>query len=203
MATNKPFAEVIESSLVGWQAQSWSWDIFPLFGSLLTVQKKDLTHIGIVHQIQTGALEAGRYPFAYQKTEEELLQEQPQIFEFLKTSFSCLTVGYIHKSKIYYQLAPEPPKIHAFVQEAPKEVITKFFKSHNYLHILFGSSQNLVQLDELLLAILCYATQQTNITACSLEEFIKLFSLLTGNDYRRLKLFLQRAEPLLARALNQ
>jgi len=197
MTKNKPFAEVIESSLVGWQGQSWSWDTFPPFGSLLTIQKKEFTHIGIVHQIQTGALESGRYPFAYQKTEKQLLQEQPQIFEFLKTSFFCLTIGYIYKGKMYYQLAPEPPKIHAFVQEASQEIITFFFKSHKYLHILFGSSQNLVQLDELLLAILRYVTAQTNFTTNNLEEFISLFSLLTGNDYRRLKLFLQRAEPLL------
>lgn len=197
MTNNKPFAEVIESSLMGWQAQSWSWDMFPPFGSLLIIEKKDLTHIGIVHQIQTGTLESGRYPFAYQKTHEELLEEQPQIFEFLKISFSCLTIGYIKQGKIYYQLAPEPPKIHAFVQEASKELINRFLTSHRYLHILFNSSINLSYLDDLILAILKYAQEQEIFNSEKFEEFINLFSLLTGNDYRRLKLFLQRAEPLL------
>ncbi len=197
MITNKPFAEIIASSLVSWQAQSWIWDTFPPFGSLLIIKKKDITHIGIVYQIETGSLEPGRYPFAYQKTEEELLQEQPQIFEFLKTSFSCLTIGYIKQNKVYYQLAPEPPKIHAFVQEASKELIRKFFGSHRYLHILFGASHNTLQLDELMLAMLQYITNHITLHKESLHEFISLFSLLTNNDYRRLKLFLQQAEPLL------
>lgn len=200
---HNPFAEVIESSLMGWRAQSWSWDTFPLFGSLLTIQKKDITHIGIVHAIETGSLEAGRYPFAYKKTEEELLEEQPQIFEFLKTSFSCLTIGYIKHNKLYYQLAPQPPKIHAFVQEAPQELISLFFSSHRYLHILFSASHNTINLDELMLAILAYATRHAPLPTKSFEEFINLFSLLTSNDYRRLKLFLQRAEPILEKNISR
>lgn len=196
MQNNKPFAEVIQSNLITWQAQSWTWDTFPLFGSLLVIPKKEITHIGIVYHIETGALEAGRYPFAYKKTQEELLQEQPQIFEFLKTSFSCLTIGYIKEGKIYYQIAPEPPKIHAFIQEPPKELISRFFNSHRYLPILFNSS-NLLCIDELLLAILKYAHEHIAFNAESFQDFINLFSLLTGNDYRRLKLFLQRVEPLL------
>ncbi len=101
LSPNKPFAEVIESSLHGWLAQSWQWDTFPSFGSIVTIQGKKRTHFGIVHQIQTGSMDPVRYPFPYQKTEEELLKEQPQIFEFLKTTFSCLIIGYQEKGSIH------------------------------------------------------------------------------------------------------
>src|SRR5579862_8462004 len=59
------FAEVIEGSLTGWLAQSWSWDIFPSFGSLVTVESRKRTIFGIVHQVQTGSMDPLRYPFPY------------------------------------------------------------------------------------------------------------------------------------------
>src|SRR5688500_18584413 len=116
------FAEVIESSLTGWLAQSWSWDTFPNFGSFVAIETKNRTVFGIVHQVQTGSMDPVRYPFPYQKTEEELLREQPQIFEFLKTTFSCITIGYQEKRIFSYLIAPEPPKIHSFVMHPDKEI---------------------------------------------------------------------------------
>lgn len=197
MNKNLQFAEVIESSLVGWLAQSWQWDNFPTFGSLVVIENKKRLIFGIVHQIQTGSMDPVRYPFAYQKTEEELLHEQPQIFEFLKTTFSCLTLGYKQQSKVHYQLAPEPPKIHSFVGMGSSEIMHEFFTNDQYLHILFGLSNNLFNLDELLLALLKNLNDQAILTPARISSFVQTFSLLVGNDYRRLKLFLQRAQPLL------
>lgn len=195
MENNKPFAEIIESSLTGWLAQSWQWDQFPSFGSLVVIQTKERTLFGIVHQIKTGSMDPIRYPFAYQKTEEELLQEQPQIFEFLKTTFSCLTIGFQEQeNNIIYQLAPEPPKIHAFVHPASQQLYKKFFHTEQYLHILFGLANTLFNVDELLLAILKQLDDQKILTPPVVNNFIDTFSLLTGNDYRRLKLFLQRVQ---------
>lgn len=190
------FAEVIESSLSGWLAQSWQWDTFPTFGSLVVIEHKNRILFGIVHQIQTGSMDPIRYPFAYQKTEEELLREQPQIFEFLKTTFSCLTIGYKENNTLFYQLAPEPPKIHSFVCNASPELITEFFCQEQYLHTLFALSNQLFSLDELLLALLKNLANLKVITQPNLAAFIQTFSLLIDNDYKRLKLFLQRAQPL-------
>jgi hypothetical protein len=191
------FAEVIESSLTNWTAQSWQWDHFPIFGSMVIVKSKKRTLFGIVHQIQTGSMDPVRYPFAYKKTEEELLAEQPQIFEFLKTTFSCLVIGYREAHATFYQLAPEPPKIHAFVEQIPLELYKEFFYRHHYLHILFSLSHQISNLDELLLALLKQLTHHHILTPQNIEQFIDLFSLLSGNDYRRLKLFLQRMEHIL------
>ena len=197
LESNKPFAEIIESSLTGWLAQTWDLHTAPTFGSIVTVENKRRTLFGIVYQIKTGSIDPVRYPFTYQKTEEELLQEQPQIFEFLKTTFSCLIIGYREKGAIFYQLAPEPPKIHAFVHPIETTLNKEFFLKDRYLHLLFSLSNTLFNLDELLLAILKNLSDTQLLSDEKLTAFIETFSLLTGNDYRRLKLFLQRVETII------
>ncbi|MDZ4151763.1 HAS-barrel domain-containing protein [Methylicorpusculum sp.] len=191
-----PHAEVIESSLYGFLAQSWRWDQPPTFGSLVTVEGKKRTIFGIVQQIQTGSSDSQRQAFAYQKTHEELLREQPQIFELLKTSFSCLTLGYQEKGRITYQLAPEPPLIHSFVGPASPELARQFFAHESYLHLLFGQAGQMGNLDELLLAIMVQHKQLGILSPERINKIMQIFSVLTANDYRRLKLFLQRVEPL-------
>lgn len=185
------FAEIVESNLTNFTAQSWQWDTFPEFGSLVTVETKKRILFGVVYAIQTGSMEPGRYPFTYQKTEEELLAEQPQIFEFLKTSFSCLTLGFSEHEVLYHQLAPGPPKIHSFVGPATEIQTKQFFASNNFLHLLF-SAPGIEQLDELILALLRTAKKQKLLQEDKLESFIETFALLIGNDYRRLKLFMSR-----------
>ena len=148
MRDNKHFAEVIDSSLHGVMAQCWEWNTFPSFGSMVTIESNKKVYYCLVHQIQTGSMDPMRYPFPYKKTEEELLREQPQIFEFLKTTFSCLTIGYRQKGKIYYLTAPEPPKIHAFVGHISKVESQEFFASDKYLHVLFGFANQVFNLDE-------------------------------------------------------
>jgi hypothetical protein len=197
MKQEKYFAEVIESSLTGWLAQSWSWDTFPEFGSFVAIEGKKRTIFGIVHQVQTGSMDPVRYPFPYQKTEEELLKEQPQIFEFLKTTFSCIVIGYQEKKSISYVIAPEPPKIHAFIMHPDKEMSKIFFANNKYLHLLFTHSGQIFNMDELILALLRQYKGLGILTAEKIGTFMQTYSLLIGNDYRRIKLFLQRVEHML------
>jgi len=187
------FAEVIESSLHTWKAQSWQWDVSPRFGELVTITTPSRTLFGIVHQINTGSTDPHRTVFPFAQTEQELLRDQPQIFHFLQTTFSCLTVGYEQQETILYQWAPEPPKIHAFVAHATPAQYQKFFSCEQYIHVLFGLANQVMNLDELLLALLKQLSYEKLLTHELLNRFIEHFSLLTGNDYRRLKLFLQRA----------
>jgi hypothetical protein len=192
------FAEVIESSLNHWKGQSWQWDSFPQFGSLITIETQERTFFGLVYDIQTTSIDPHRTPIAYQKSETELKIEQPQIFEFLHTTFSCLTVGYEQNNKLLYQFSPEPPKLHAFISYASREQIIHFFSQDQYLHLLFSYTNQAFALDELLLALLKRLSDTEILTETLLVQFLETFSLLTANDYRRLKIFLQRAEPLLS-----
>ncbi len=190
------FAEVIESSLHNFTAQSWQWDTFAPFGSLVQIDAGNKKTFAIVHQVQTGSMDPNRTPFVYQKTEEELLAEQPQIFAFLKTTFSCLILGYQEKGAMHYTISPEPPKIHAFISPLDKDTLKTFFFHDTYLHTLFSFSHQICNLDELLLALFKQQKELGILNKTKLHELIETFSLLTDNDYRRLKLFLQRVQSI-------
>ena len=190
------FAEVIESSLDNFLAQCWQWDFFPEFGSLIQAKSEDKIILGCVTQIQTGSMDPMRYPFAYQKTEEELIKEQPQIFEFLKTTFKVQVLGFLLEEKIFYTIPPKPCKIHSFIKKAEGKLTALFFNKPDFLHILFGFSSQITNLDELLIAILQNLQTKNELTSVKLDSFCQTFSILTGNDYRRMKLFLSRIENL-------
>ncbi len=199
-STKTYFAEVIESCLDHYMAQSWQWQYFPAFGSLVAIQDSALTVYGVVTHIQTGSMDPMRTPFAYQKTEEELLREQPQIFEFLKTHFKVQVLGYSKKETpehIYYVLPPKPPKIHTFVQECDPTTIAQFFSSSEFLPLLFAFAHNIQTIDEMLLTLIKQLHDKHIFNQQQIDDFCQNFTLLTGNDYRRLKLFLKRVEPLL------
>lgn len=182
------FSEVIESSLQAWTGQSWNWDTFPAFGSITTIITPKRIWFGLVYQVSTGSTDPGRAPFAYKKTEQELLAEQPQIFEFLKTTFSCLSLGFMEHERIIYQVPPEPPKIHAFIYKSSTALSKQFLSSSAYLPLLFSSEQ-VTNKDELLLALLCEQKRLAILSEDKLFSIIETVSLLTGNDYRRLKIF--------------
>jgi hypothetical protein len=194
LKSNDHFGEIIESSLNNFLAQSWRWDHAPSFGSLLVAHTETRTIFGLVSQVKTGSMDATRYPFAYQKTEEELRREQPQIFEFLKTTFSSIIIGYQEKGRIFYVLAPEPPKIHTMLRAASDQEYKNFFISDHYLSLLFSSGGMDIHIDELFLAIVRHHAQHGLLYQERLEHMVTTFSLLTNNDYVRLKLLLQRIE---------
>lgn len=200
---NTACAEIIESSLPGWTAQSWQWDSYPPFGALVTICEDDMIIFGLVYHIQTGSTNPLYTPVARKQTENELRRDQPHIFHFLQTTLHCLTLGYKYRDALMYQYAPRPPKIHAHVIPALKEDYSLFFSSEQYLHVLFNASPTIGNLDELLLALLKNRGNNHALSPEHITTFMKTFSLLTGNDYRRLKLFLQRAHPIILPHLTQ
>lgn len=195
--SNAPFAEIIQSSLQGFLGQSWEWDAFPRFGSLVVIESKARTLFGVVHNIQTGSMDPVRYPFPYKKTHEELKAEQPQIFQFLKTTFNCILVGYQERSTMYYVIPPEPPAIHSFIKPIEKDIAKEFLYSDRYFSLLFAQSAALsLGIDELLVAIMRYQQELGILKREKIIASMERYSLLTGNDYRRMRLLLQRLQGL-------
>lgn len=207
---NKPFAEIIESCSTKFLAQTWDSQFNVKLGDLVEVTSKtpaDLNHpilnaksnsfdikiFGIIVFIKTGSQDPMHYPFTYQKTPEELQREQPQIFEFLKTTFDVQIVGF-KKNKILYSLPATPPKIHSFVQDVDFQIYIDFFSKTDFLNLLFNAQ--LANLDEILLAVLNNIQIQNSslLSKSFLQNFCSDFSLLSGNDYKRLKLFLKRVQ---------
>ena len=197
MTNKKAFSEVIESSLSTFRAQCWEWDKFPAFGSLVQIKDNNSIILGCVTAIETGSMDPMRYPFPFQKTEQELKKEQPQIFEFLKTIFTVVALGYKKEEKLYHLLPEHPAKIHAFVSPCDDLFTGSFYSSPDFLYLLFSSQQSISHFDELLLTIFRRLQVQNKLTKTVLQEFCDRLSLLTGNDYRRMKLFLKRAENLI------
>jgi hypothetical protein len=189
---NKPFAEVIESSLHIFKAQSWQWDAFPAYGSLVTIKQAPFVYISLVYEVATGSMDPTRYPFPFQKTEEELKKEQPQIFEFLRTTFSSITLGYYHKGNFVYTAPAYPAKMHAFIEPIAPDMQRQFLAKPHYLHRIFALASHVTHLDDLLIAMLTNQHQEHPLSSPFMHTFMQTYSLLTANEYRRIKLFLQR-----------
>lgn len=191
------FAEVLETTITTFKAQSWKWDVIPEFGSLVTLSEKNQTIFSIVYDIVTGPQDLIRQPIAYQKTQEELLQEQPQIFEFLTTTFSCVTIGYQQEHGILlYNLAPQPPKIHTFVNFATDQQYLQCFASEQFLHLLYNVNLP-INMQELLLAIIKQQLDRKTLKKEQLNAMVESFFILNKNNYLQTKMFLSRLQSLL------
>jgi hypothetical protein len=197
MKNNPFFAEIMTASLSEWTGQCWSWNQPPEFGSLLVTSHDNLQIFGIVHTIWTGSSDPVRIPTTYQKTHEELLRDQPQIFEFLQTTFTCVTVGYLEQNSMFYHLPEKPAKIHSFVAACTKDQYQQFFTSDQFLHLLFNLKSPAINVDELLLAILKQLQNRQVFESAKFHDFMQTFSMLANNDYQRLRIFLNRSSQLL------
>lgn len=188
------FAEVIAGDLSQWTGQCWKWNHIPHFGTLVTTQQKNYTIYGIVHSIKTGSNDPMRTPVAYQKTEEELLRDQPQIFEFLQTTFGLITIGYQKDHKFFYHLPVQPPQIHSFIAQATHQEYVDFFANDQFLHLLFNLSSQIQNFDELLISIIKNLHERQCLNKTELNNLIETISILCKHDYHRLKIFLHRIQ---------
>lgn len=196
MKNSQTFAEIIQTNLSEWTGQCWNWNQMPAFGSLLITSHDNTQIFGIVHTLSTGSSDPVRVPTTYQKNEAELLRDQPEIFEFLQTTFTCITTGFLQNNKIFYHLPEKPAKIHAFVAECTDLEYQKFFTSDQFLHLLFNTKTP-INLDELLLAILKQLHARNLLNQTIFFDFMETFSLLYKHDYQKLKLFLHRSQHLI------
>ncbi len=190
------FAEILESNITTWQGQCWEWNHIPEFGSLVTITSQNKKLFGIIYNISTGPIDPIRQPIPYQKTEEELLAEQPQIFEFLKTSFTCLAVGYEEHHKVFYTIPAQPPKMHAFIAHATQQEYIHYFQSQDFLHLLFSASLP-INKEELLLAVIHQQVQQRSLSKEGFDKLIKTFFMMNKNNYLQTKAFISRIQNLI------
>jgi hypothetical protein len=184
--------EVVNSSLSQWSTQAWQWDNCPEFGSVVVLESDEVHIFGVVYYIRTGSDDPTRQTFAYQKSEQELRQEQPQIFEFLKTEFSCVPLGYKVGNNFTYAMPMRPPKIHAFVRLATASELAELSSNVGIVQALFSQYTKIDYFEELLLAFIRYLKQYSLVSRQLLLQISEHLSLVTASDYRRLKLFMDR-----------
>jgi hypothetical protein len=193
---SEPFGEIVASNLTQWTVQSWDLNQFPPFGALVVCSYNQYKAFGVIAGIQTGPQDTSRTPHAFGKSLEELAQQQPHIFQFLVTTLITVPVGYEKDAQQIYALPPQPASIHSFVAVAHAATYKTFFASSNWMVLFFNLFSQNPLFDELLVAILQQAAEHAALTQDRVTQVITLFSLLMGDDYRKLKLFLQRIEKL-------
>lgn len=181
--------EVIESCTTEFVAQCRELHISPPFGSLVRVESQ-VPIYAFVYEITTHSIDPMRRPIAYGKTEEELREEQPQIFELLKTDFKGLIVGYEMEGVVRQALPPAPPKLHSFVYECEIEEVRRFTDEFDYLRLISASTKGVK--DELLIAACRYAWEAHDYDHAYLVALGKELSRLTKDDYDRLRSILRR-----------
>lgn len=149
--------EVIESDTRGFTAEAKELYGAPDFGSLVKVEYDGFTCYGIVYDVKTQGRDISRKPVAFGKTEEELMEEQPQVYALLGTWFSVLIIGYKRDGEYKGYLPPKPPKIHSFVYNCTKGEIDEVSNNLNFLKTVL-SDESLLG-DELVAASLRFMAQ--------------------------------------------
>ncbi len=183
--------EVIGNSNTEFIAESTLLHQPPSFGSFVQVQAHE-TIYAVVCNAYTHSLESNRLAIAYHRSEQELRDEQPQIFELLKTKFEAVIIGYECNGVVRYHLPPQPARLHSFVYAcAPLEVrrITS--------HLWFLRSLMAVEKaprDELIAAAIRAAAAVHPGDRAFLIKAGKELVKLIGDDYEMLSTILHRIQ---------
>ena len=193
---NSFIGEVIESSLSAAIGQCWRWNNLPTFASLIELENNNQRIFGCVTDIRTESTDPSRKPFAYQKTEEELLSQQPQIFELLKSTFTIQILGYQEATSksMFFQVPPQPCKIHSFIRPVNEKTFAEIVSHPESFSLLFSFCDNPTRLEELLLALLCTIHRKNLLTKDFFRSFYENFAILNNNNYKRVKIFFERLE---------
>ena|GEM_PF-1955239 len=198
--TQKPFAEVIESSLKLITALCWDDAALPHFGSIVEVSYNNCTSYGIITEITAKITDDQRTPFAFKKSPEELHRDQPQIFAFMQTT--CAVSMIWHKNKISpiisSRTAPTPAPLHTLVQLAPQKIWREVLINHE---LLFAITERIppTTADDCVLVIAEQAAEFGEISGTELHEFIEIYAREINNDLHRAQRFLQHMERALKR----
>lgn len=185
--------EVIESCTVEFVVQCCELHGSPPFGSLVWVKSQPPVY-GFVYEIITHSVDPSRRPTAYGKTEEELREEQPQIFELLKTDFKSLIVGYEYEGIIRQAIPPHPPRLHSFAYECTPDEVRRFTDELDYLRLISSSAK--AMRDELIIAVCRNAWEAHDYEHAYLVAMGKELSRLIKDDYDRLRSILRRVSKL-------
>lgn len=193
------FAEIIDSSITQATGLCWEWSKLPQLCSLVKIQQPPYTLFGLIINIKTGSNDPLRQPFAYQKTEAELLQEQPQIFAFLQTTFTIKILGYKKDTAaLSYLLPPQPSKLHNFITYTTPEETSSFFAAPKFLDLFFSQKESDIDQEELLLALLKNLKESIGISPAYIQKICTHRSTMHGIDYKNIKKFMQRIEQIIS-----
>ncbi len=125
--------EIIASTTAEFVAEAKRYDQIPAYGSFVKVRDGNILVYGIVSGAYTGSLDGASKAKAFFKSIVELKLEQPQIFELLRTEFSCVVVGYEEAGRYHPYYPPSHPGLHLPVEQADDLEVLTISQWFNYL----------------------------------------------------------------------
>ena len=181
--------EIIESSTSQFRAETQELNGAPPFGSFVRTSG-DPSVYGLVYHVCTQSMEPNRRATAYGMTEQELREEQPQIFELLKTEFEAVIIGFEDSNGPRQVLPPQPPGIHRFVYPCSESEVKGLTNSGDFLRSIFSGSR--IPVDDLMIASVRNAWAARSFDMPYLVKLGKELCRLVRDDYDRLSSIMRR-----------
>lgn len=185
--------EVIAVSTTSFEAQSYRLNEAPAFGSLvLTCSPDGLGHYGLCCATETGGIEQGRHALAWGRPEDDgdIYARQPQLAHVLRTTFSCVLVGFCGRDGVPAQrVPPRPPRVHERVCTARDEQVRAFFANLSYLRFLLRAS--VANVEDLMAASIVHGYRAMDCDRRFLVAAGRSVARLLAGDHERLTAVLE------------
>jgi hypothetical protein len=188
-ATVVAAGEVIAVTTTSFEAQSYVLNDAPPFGSLVTTRGPDgRTHFALCSGTATGGIEPGRHAMAWGSGSEgdaDIYARQPQLSHVLRTTFSCVLVGYLDASgSVLQRVPPRPPRVHERVWMADDGTARRFYEDLAYLRFLLRAGVETVE--DLMAASIGHAYHLFDCDRAFLMRAGKVVARLLAGDHDRL-----------------
>jgi hypothetical protein len=190
--------EIIETTTIGFVAESEELNRPPALGSLVKVQVGGADYAyGVVSYGTTTSPEPGRRVVRRSTGEvfdEAIYNEHPQLRRILHTEFNVILVGWVEDGVIYQHLPPQPPPLHHSVYQCAPDEVKAFSQWLYYLRLLL-SAPGEVPAEQLVAAHVRETYRQRGGDAEWLERTARELASLLKHDYERLMTILYAIEP--------
>lgn len=191
--------EVIETSTVGFWAESATLHDLPPLGALVQVAVPGGdTLYGVVAFGQTAGVDAGRR--AVRRGSETVFdgaiyEQHPELNRILRTTFRAVTVGYVGAdARPRHHLPPCPPPLHYSVSRCDRATVARFTDEPRYFAIL-AASEGEVAPEQLLAAHIRAVYADRGHDQAWLEGAGRQVARLLKRDYDRLLTVLEAIDP--------
>jgi hypothetical protein len=187
--------EVVEAKTAEFTAQCYRLNGAPPFGSLVRASDGSVDIYGLVSEVSSGSLDAGRRVSARgsdEPSEEALFEHNPELSALLRTELLAITVGYRDGDRLVQRLPAHPPRLHGFVQRCDAAEVRRFGERLDFLTTLLGGRGP--SADELVAAALRQLAAAQPDPRAYLVAAGKRLAVLLGSDVHRLGTILRAAQ---------
>jgi hypothetical protein len=186
--------EVVEARTAEFTAQCYRLDGAPPFGSLVRASDGRIDIYGLVCEVSSGSIDAGRRVAARgadEPSEDALFEHNPELSALLRTELRALVVGYREADRIVQRLPSHPPRLHGFVRRCDPAELRDFGQRIDFLSALLAGGGTT---DELVAAALRQLAAVQGDERAYLLAAGKRLATLLGGDVQRLGAILRAAQ---------